>query len=454
MQLSAPTSVQAQVIPALLSSEPQSLAFAAATGSGKTLAYVLPVLQQLKQQEVFDAKKRPELSRRPRAVILAPTRELAAQIGAVVKSLCHFIKLSSVVVTAGSGSYAAQRRRLDRPVDVVVATPAQLLRHVRNSNALLTGKHLRYVVLDEMDTMLEQGFSVELQQLLYPVLYHARGQVEPGTSPVESAPSVILTSATLTQTIQRMVGDANRDVQARRLYTKQTSDEKPPPLVLPRCQVIKAAGLHKAVPSLQQVFVDVGKTDKVSLLVDLLRSHASQQTMVFCNTAAACRAVEYALAEADVPCLSYHGGLNSEARKDNLQAFRRGGAGCLVCTDLAARGLDVPTVDHVVMFDFPLNAVDYLHRSGRTARGTNTGRVTALVARRDRVLATAIERAVQAGEPVDGLSSRKTDYQTGGRLDPQQRQSRTANSPPGRGSRRQSPKRKPQQRSSRGRPRR
>jgi len=108
-------------------------------------------------------------------------------------------------------------------------------------------------------------------------------------------------------------------------------------------------------------------------------------------------------------------------RLQNLQKFRNGeSSSVLVCTDLAARGLDVPAVDHVVMFDFPLNALDYLHRSGRTARGSLVGvksRVTALVTKRDKVLANAIQQAVRNGEPLDGLSSRKTDYLPGGRLD-------------------------------------
>ena len=145
-------------------------------------------------------------------------------------------------------------------------------------------------------------------------------------------------------------------------------------------------------------------------------------TMVFCNTVASCRATEHALAEAGIDTLCYHGELNSVLRGENLRAFMENGSDCnvLVCTDMAARGLDIPSVDHVVMFDFPLNPIDYLHRAGRTARGLDDvgakGRVTALVAKRDKVLATAIEKAVQNGEPLDALSGRKSDYDVGGRL--------------------------------------
>ncbi|KAL7472960.1 hypothetical protein ACHAXS_013339, partial [Conticribra weissflogii] len=159
-------------------------------------------------------------------------------------------------------------------------------------------------------------------------------------------------------------------------------------------------------------------------------------TLVFCNTVPSCRAAEHALAESGVPSLCYHGDLKSDVREDNLKRFRKVGEGeveddaaVLVCTDIASRGLDVPQVDHVVMFDFPLNPIDYLHRAGRTARGLvstspngdtgrkpGEGKVTALVTKRDRVLATAIEGAVQRGESLEGLSSRKSDYRQGAKL--------------------------------------
>lgn len=229
----------------------------------------------------------------------------------------------------------------------------------------------------------------------------------------------------------------------------------------------------------------MGNSDKLSLLVDLVgtsggagsaltsidkqKGGSNGLTLVFCNTVGSCRAVQHALTESGIESLSYHGELNSAARAQNLELLRKAGQAVssdemdedefssdddnwdafedefdefgnefdqasakkeipriMVCTDIAARGLDVPEVDHVVMFDFPLNPIDYLHRAGRTARGINqqnkdggigragSGRVSALVAKRDRVLAMAIENAVQRGEPLDGLSSRKTDYMQGG----------------------------------------
>jgi len=145
-------------------------------------------------------------------------------------------------------------------------------------------------------------------------------------------------------------------------------------------------------------------------------SVAITQTMVFCNTVASCRAVEHRLRDAGLNCGAYHGEMGSDDRTASLTAFKRGGVATLVCTDLAQRGLDLPGVGHVVMFDFPLNAVDYLHRAGRTARFGEPGAVTSLVAKRDATLARALEQAVARGEPLDQLSNDRRDYLPGGRL--------------------------------------
>jgi len=453
LQLPEPTPVQSLVIPQLLNNEQESLAFLAATGSGKTLAYVLPLVQQLKQQELFqDYERRPK---RPRVLILTPTRELALQITKVIKSLSHSVKVSTQALVGGQDK-GIQRKALEgRPVDVVVATPGRLLYHWKNNNLFLG--NLQSVVVDEMDTMLEQGFVRELREILYPLLYSASpkeiDEADKAPPVKESAPQIVMTSATMTQSIQKLLGDnpktSKLSISAKRLHGSGGTNPAAPgeqgipaagqssKLKLPSMKILSAPGLHKAIPRLEQVFVDVGNTDKISLLLDVVASERNKATIIFCNTASSVRAVQYALAEARIESLAYHGELNSAARTENLQRFRRGASrasgnkeesfledefgeprdpNILVCTDIGARGLDIPEVDAVVMFDFPLNAMDYLHRSGRTARGSGKGKVTALVAKRDRVLATGIEQAVLRGDPLDGLSSRKSDYQPGARL--------------------------------------
>ena len=485
MGLEAPTSVQSTAIPAILNLGPtQSIVFAAATGSGKTLAYLLPIMQQLKVQEMdllssnitttysSNNSTTPTLNerkpKRPRALILAPTRELAHQISAVMKSLSHTIKLSSAIVVGGE-EYGVQRKKLDKHVDVVVATPGRLLKHRNDGNVFLGS--VQYIVIDEMDTMLEQGFQADIGTLIHPLLYSKdrNGNALLGEGKVlrENAPRVVLTSATMTNAVKRLLNVPG--ILAKRTKNNSVTDPstpEQPKIQLPsNIRMIELPGLHRAVPRLRQVFVDVGSVDKLSLLIDVVlsgggkgsvmstreREETSSEkttrslTLVFCNTVASCRAAEHALAEASIHSLCYHGELNSMERAENLKRFRESGSASpasneenplnvLVCTDIAARGLDVPQVDHVVMFDFPLNPIDYLHRAGRTARGmgssdsklsapgtsnvsrAGSGRVTALVAKRDRVLAKAIENSVQRGEPLDNLSSRKSDYLPGGRL--------------------------------------
>jgi len=461
LRLPTPTPVQSLVIPELLKEDKESLAFLAATGSGKTLAYLLPLMQQLKQQEQFeDYERRP---RRPRLLILAPTRELAEQITHVTKSLSHSIKLSCQALVGGHDRGNQRKGLAGRPVDIVVATPGRLLQHWKDGTVFLGG--VETVVLDEMDTMLEQGFQQDLRQVLYPLLFketpnvpdNSDGRPIPIPPMKENAPRIVLTSATLTQTIQKLLGDnpktSKLSVNAKKLHGTAEAGKGYNKLLLPPMRIISAPGLHKAIPRLEQIFVDVGQSDKISLLVDVISSQKTAATIVFCNTAASVRATQYALSEARIESLAYHGELNSAARSENLKTFRAGAAGertedgesipkILVCTDLAARGLDIPEVDQVVMFDFPLNAVDYLHRSGRTARGAGRGRVTALVAKRDRVLATAIQQAVMRGDPLDGLSSRKSDYLPGSRFGPPPSSKRKTNPNLGRGSSSTSPKKK------------
>ena len=457
----------------------RSIAFAAATGSGKTLAYLLPIVQSLRAQELLalgelTGERRMEAlsilrrPRRPRALVLAPTRELARQILSVLKSVGHVCKVSSDILVGGD-DYGAQRKRLaDRPVDVLIATPGRLVKH-RDAGDVFLGS-VRHVVIDEMDTMLEQGFQGDLGKLLHPMLYRKKvvemEEYKNGKLKlVDGAPQVILTTATLTPAVRRSL-DRELPFEPKKMYGKQNDaekkdnnddddDEEVTPntmkIALPRdIRILTAPGLHRVVPRLKQVFVNVGGADKLSLLVDVVAGGERQKrdmrddgddgplplTLVFCNTVASCRAAEHALAESGVSSLCYHGDLNSADREANLKEFRRvgtegdadGGSSVLVCTDIASRGLDVPNVDHVVMFDFPLNPIDYLHRAGRTARGMSSGsksgagakrgegKVTALVTKRDRVLAAAIEGAVQRGESLEGLSSRKSDYAQGSKL--------------------------------------
>jgi superfamily II DNA/RNA helicase len=282
-----------------------------------------------------------------------------------------------------------QREVLSTPRDVLVGTPGRLLQLLREG-AWHAGD-VRFLVVDEADTLFDKGFGPDVEALLAPVL--------------GCGAQVVLVTATLTRPVEALLAARLPDVR--------------------RCAT---SSLHRAVAGAKHRFLDVpGDGDKLDTLRTLLAGEGGRamraRTMVFCNTLPSCRAVEHALAEAGLRTVSYHGDMAGEARVESVRAFNAGGdtpsllsgggaadeqPPIMVCTDLAARGLDFGcSVNHVVMFDFPLNPVDYLHRTGRTARAGTSGRITSLITKRDRVLATQIEDNIRRGGALDALSSSK-----------------------------------------------
>lgn len=376
--LSEPSAIQKLAVPPALKGE--DLAFSAATGSGKTLAYLLPVIQQLRWQESAGAVRQ---ACRPRALILVPTRELVAQVLEVIKALGHVAKVASCGLHGGD-DFGAQRRRLQGTVDIVVASPGRLLQHYERGHVFFS--QVKHVVVDEMDTMLKDGFGPDLKRLLVPVEQKSkRDKVQ-----------YLMATATLTPAVKKLMEHEQ----------------------FPQTRFLQAQDAHRSLPTMRHVMLDTKGGDKVQLLLDVCSQsrQKGERVMVFCNTVQSCRAVEHAMREVALPALSYHGEMHSEDRAASLDKFKAGEGNFLVCTDVASRGLDLPLVEHVVMFDFPLNPIEYLHRSGRTARMGAKGKVTSLLTKRDRVLAQAIQTAVAKGLPLDSLSSRKRDYEQGGKL--------------------------------------
>ncbi|GMI40803.1 hypothetical protein TeGR_g833 [Tetraparma gracilis] len=322
LHLPSPTPVQSLAIPPLSSGA--SLAFAAATGSGKTLAFLLPLFHRLKTSELprADPGFSPPKPGRPRALVLAPTRELAEQIFAVVKSLSHHCRLSSALVVGGA-DYGVQRRGLGRAVDVLVGTPGRVLKHKLERNVALGS--VQVVVVDETDTMLESGFAGDMAKLIHPLLYEPASNDE-ALRP--TAPQFVMTTATLTPGVRRLLDPSSSPLRP---------GKAPPAFKLPpSLRTLAATGLHRVVPRLRQTFVDVGSHDKLSLLADVVSTGsrgaapearadpgaAEPLTVVFCNTVQSCRAAEHALAEGGIESECYHGDLNSKARSENLGRFR------------------------------------------------------------------------------------------------------------------------------------
>ncbi|KAF6266680.1 P-loop containing nucleoside triphosphate hydrolase protein [Scenedesmus sp. NREL 46B-D3] len=373
-EFSKPTEIQSMSVPAILSGG--DFLLCSQTGSGKTMAYLLPIVHMLKQREGEEGYVR--RAKRPKVVVLGPTKELTEQIASVAKSLCHHAKFRAVCCNANTGM-SAQAQRMAGPVDMLVATPQRLLQHQEAGNVALGD--VQWLVIDEADTMFDQGFGEDVTKLL--------GMLRNKQPPVQ----VVLVSATMTKAVKRLA-----DAQ------------------LPNLLRLEASGFHRPTAGARQEFrVLPPGGDKLQMLLELLQADVAKRrkVLVFCGSLDSCRAVEHSCADRDLPTVCYHGDMPLAARKESMALFAGSALvpdadapSIMVATDLAARGLDFPgSIDHVINFDFPGNAIDYLHRSGRTARAGAKGLVTSLVGPRDRRLATAIQYAVDKGLPLDQVTA-------------------------------------------------
>lgn len=374
MGIAKPTEIQAMALPAL-AQQPGNYFLASHTGSGKTLSYLLPLVQLMKAEEAAGFVPRPK---RPRVLVLGPTKELTEQITRVAKGLCHHAKFRATCANAYE-SVAQQAKQLAGPMDVLVATPTRLLQHIREGNVAY--RDVRWLVIDEADTVFSQGWGPEVAQILKPL----REKPDPA--------HVLMVSATLTKPIQRAISE-----------------------LVPDTRELKTSSLHKAVGGSRHQFMAMPPgANKMQMLAEVLSAdnRRAQKVLVFCNTVDSVRAVEHFCQEERLPCVCYHGEMPMETRQAAMATFsgasvEEGGQPIMIASDLAARGLDFPgQVDHVINFDFPGSSVDYLHRTGRTARAGNSGKITSIVSKRDKVLAQRIQWALEHDEALDGLSADK-----------------------------------------------
>ncbi|XP_042006871.1 DEAD-box ATP-dependent RNA helicase 39-like [Salvia splendens] len=371
MGITDPTEIQSIGIPAVLHGK--SVVLGSHTGSGKTLAYLLPLVQLLRRDE--DLHGMLMKPRRPRAVVLCPTRELCEQVFRVSKSISHHARFRSTMVSGG-GRLKPQEDSLNSPIDMVVGTPGRVLQHIEEGN--LVYGDIRYVVLDEADTMFDRGFGPDIRKFLAPLRSRASKLDGLGFQ-------TVLVTATMTTAVQKLVDEEFQGIAH-----------------------LRTSSLHKKIASARHDFVKLsGSENKLEALLQVLEPSLAKgnRVMVFCNTLSSSRAVDHFLSENQISTVNYHGEVPAEQRVENLEKFKSNDGDCptLVCTDLAARGLDLD-VDHVIMFDFPSNSIDYLHRTGRTARMGAKGKVTSLIARKNLILATRIEEAIMKNESLESLS--------------------------------------------------
>ena len=408
---SKPSLPQRLALPPLLSGK--SVAFASSTGSGKTLAFLLPMLQRLRLQELENPSLRQGNRTQPRAIILAPTRDLVTQIGAVAKELSHHFRVR--VRTAEAGMQLAKTRQtLEGGADLIVATPDRLA--LLHSEGDVSLRQVRHIALDEADEMLLRGFQEPFDYILSRCVKKSQSDFQ-----------YSFASATLGKDVQH---------QLRRSF--------------PQVEVLIGNCAHKPPDSLSHELVGVVGHDKLdelrrvvndlSGLSDGISGSGAQggarvaahvhsdddddddeakaysaaafadededdadafaslpRTLIFCRGVQSARRVQHALVADGLPAGGCHGSMPEETRKADLRAFTAEPPRLkiLVCTDLSARGIDLPGVARVVNFDFPVTSALYLHRAGRTARMGRPGHVISLVHTSERRFAESIRDAIE-----------------------------------------------------------
>ncbi|XP_071320116.1 probable ATP-dependent RNA helicase DDX4 isoform X2 [Trachinotus anak] len=329
-----PTPVQKHGIPII--SAGRDLMACAQTGSGKTAAFLLPILQQLMADGVA-ASQFSELQE-PEAIIVAPTRELINQIYLEARKFAFGTCVRPVVVYGGV-STGHQIREICRGCNILCGTPGRLLDVIGRGKVGL--QKLRYLVLDEADRMLDMGFEPDMRRLVG----------SPGMPSKENRQTLMF-SATYPEDIQRMAAD-----------------------FLKTDYLFLAVGVvGGACSDVEQTFIEVTKFSKREQLLDILKTTGTERTMVFVETKRQADFIATFLCQEKVPTTSIHGDREQREREQALADFRSGKCPVLVATSVAARGLDIPDVQHVVNFDLPNNIDEYVHRIGRTGRCGNTGR--------------------------------------------------------------------------------
>ena len=346
------TPIQARAIPVAL--DGQDLIACAQTGTGKTAAFLLPILQRL-------GKGRP--CRPPRALVVTPTRELAAQVMEAARQYGCYLRLRSTAIFGGVGM-EPQERRLRGGLDLLVATPGRLLDHLGRGNARLD--RVETLVLDEADRMLDMGFLPDVRRIL----------------------------AALPETRQNLFFSATMPDEIERLIRRKATNPA----------VIEVTRRATPVGAIRQVVHPVAMTSKKDLLKTLLEGADMGPTLVFTRTKARANQLVRRLETSRRQVAAIHGNKSQSARTRALAGFRDGRIDTLIATDIAARGIDVEGISHVINFDLPHVPEDYVHRIGRTARAGASGHAVTLAAPEERLQLAAIERLVGSSIPRETVA--------------------------------------------------
>ena len=347
-----PTPIQEQSIPIV--SAGKDLMGTAQTGTGKTAAFTLPILQRLEAnpQKVHKGS--------PRVLILAPTRELAAQIGESIETYGKFLSLKHAVIFGGVNQFH-QVKKLNQGLDILVATPGRLLDLMQQGYIRLN--KVEIFVLDEMDRMLDMGFIRDIKKVLKDI-------------PQER--QTLFFSATMSNQIEQLASTMVRNPDRVSI----TPDEP-------------------TVDRIDQKVMFINSGHKNAMLVKLVGGRDVDKVIVFTQMKHAANKVVEKLTEAGIRAVAIHGNKSQAARIKALDGFKRGRFQVLVATDVAARGLDVDDITHVINYDMPVEAETYVHRIGRTARAGAEGDAISFVSPEDRAYLTQVEKLLGSEIPID-----------------------------------------------------
>ncbi len=335
-----PTEIQDKTIPIILAGK--DLMASAQTGSGKTAAFALPIIECLK-----------EPSSKPKALVLVPTRELAVQVKEQIERFAKNGRLRSVTLYGGTG-YGPQIKALKRGVDIVIATPGRLFDYVQRRFVDLS--NIKILVLDEADRLVDMGFMPQVRKIVHGL-------------PTDR--QTLMFSATIDSRIERIGGEFLRNAVIVRSSSKQ----------------IEPSTID------QQIF-HVKESGKDALLLELVQKQNMSSVLVFTRTKRRATWVKSKLRAANVLAEEIHGNISQNQRERTLKRYRDGAFPVLVATDVAARGLDIPAISHVINYDLPDSPQDYVHRIGRTGRAGRSGVALSFIDEGQRYLIRDIEKII------------------------------------------------------------
>ena len=354
-----PTPIQLRAIPVVLTG--RDLIGSAQTGTGKTAAFALPILSRLESGQ----------RGAPRVLVLEPTRELAMQVDSAFRDYAKFTNLRAAAFYGGVG-YGKQREELKRGVDVLVATPGRLLDFLKQGEISL--RNVEILVLDEVDRMLDMGFLPDVKRVVE-------------KCPPRDKRQTLFFSATLPPEIEKLTQWALR----------------------PKPEIIEVGERRSAAETVTHAFYPVSSALKFDLLTALLEKTEYNSVLVFTRTKHGADRIGRKLKAGNHSVAVLHGNRSQNQRIEALEGFKSGKYEVMVATDIAARGIDVAGVTHVINFDIPKNPEDYVHRIGRTGRAQREGDAFTLITNEDADAARAIEKYV--GEKIERAKLEGFNYQ-------------------------------------------